>query len=48
MDAVLGYVIQEIPLLHRQLSAYRTDPDIDRLFERGMQLREEDARDARR
>ncbi|NNK62462.1 MAG: transglycosylase SLT domain-containing protein [Gemmatimonadetes bacterium] len=48
MDAVIGYVIQEIPLLHRQLSAYRTDPEIDRLFERGMQLRAEDARDARR
>jgi hypothetical protein len=49
MDAVIGYVIQEIPLLHRQLSAYRTDPEIDRLFERGMQLREaEDSRDARR
>lgn len=39
MDAVLGYVIQEMPLLHRQLAAYRTDPDIDELFEQGMELR---------
>lgn len=39
MDAVLGYVIQEIPLLHRQLSAYRTDPEIGALFEQGIQLR---------
>lgn len=39
MDAVLGYVIQEMPLLHRQLSEYRTDPEIGQLFERGIQLR---------
>lgn len=43
MDAVLGYVIQEIPLLHRHLSAYRSDPDIGALFERGMQLRADEA-----
>ncbi len=39
MDAVLGYVIQEMPLLHRQLAAYRSDPDIGQLFEQGMELR---------
>jgi hypothetical protein len=39
MDAVLGYVIQEMPLLHRQLAAYRTDPQIDQLFEQGMEMR---------
>lgn len=40
MDTVLGYVIQEMPLVHRHLSAYRTDPQIESLFERGIQLRE--------
>jgi hypothetical protein len=39
MDAVIGYVIQEMPSLHRQLVAYRTDPDIDDLFEQGMEMR---------
>lgn len=39
MDAVLGYVIQEMPLLHRQLAAYRADPEIDELFEQGMEMR---------
>ena len=47
MDAVLGYVIQEIPALHRQLSAYRTDPAIDRLFERGMEMRSTAPQDGR-
>jgi len=39
MAAVIGYVIQEMPSLHRQLAAYRTDPDIDDLFEQGMEMR---------
>lgn len=43
MDAVLGYVIQEIPLLHRHLTEYRSDPAIGALFERGMQLRATEA-----
>ena len=40
MDTVLAYVIQEMPLVHRQLSVHRTDPAIGALFERGIQLRE--------
>jgi hypothetical protein len=39
MEAVIGYVIQEMPLLHRQLAAYRTDPEIGQLFEQGMEMR---------
>ena len=39
MEAVIGYVIQEMPLLHRQLAAYRTDPQIGQLFEQGMEMR---------
>ncbi len=39
MDAVLGYVIQELPLMGRRLEAFRTDPAIARLFEEGTRIR---------
>jgi hypothetical protein len=39
MDAVLGYVMEEIPLSRRILMEFRTDPTVERLFEEGLELR---------
>jgi len=38
--AVLAYVLEEIPLSHRVLMDFRSDPAIDRLFEQGIRLRQ--------
>jgi len=39
MDTVLGYVLEEIPLSHRILMDFRSDPEVERLFEEGVKLR---------
>jgi hypothetical protein len=39
MDAMLGYVMEEIPLSRRILVEFRTDPAVERLFEEGVELR---------
>lgn len=44
MDAALGYVMQELPLNRRVLSAFRADRKVERLFEEGVRLRESSAR----
>lgn len=40
MAAVLGYVVQELPLGRRILTEFRTDSRVTELFERGVRLRE--------
>jgi hypothetical protein len=44
MAAMLGYVIQELPLGRRVLGDFRTSAEIAELFERGVRLRERSAR----
>ena len=39
MASVLGYVMQDMPSGHRILAGFRSDPDIERLFEEGRRLR---------
>ena len=40
MDAVLGYVLQEIPATHRVLTRYRTSPEVQQAFDAGVQRRQ--------
>jgi len=40
MDAILGYVLQEIPSTRRVLERYRTSPDVLQAFDRGVQRRQ--------
>jgi hypothetical protein len=40
MDAVIGYVMQEIPSTHRVLDEYRTSPRVQRAFEAGVEARQ--------
>lgn len=47
MDAVIGYVMEEIPLSRRILTDFRADPEVERLFERGVRLRRATIEEAR-
>ncbi len=40
MDAILGYVLQEIPSTRRVLERYRTSPSVLQAFDRGVQRRQ--------
>lgn len=40
MEAVLAYVMEEIPLNRRVMMDFRSDPAIDQLFEQGIRLRQ--------
>jgi hypothetical protein len=44
MAAMLGYVIQELPLGRRVLGDFRTSDTVAELFERGVRLREDSER----
>jgi hypothetical protein len=39
MDAVLGYVMQEMPLTRRVLNEFRSSREINDLFEKGVARR---------
>ncbi|NJD17707.1 MAG: hypothetical protein FIA95_00250 [Gemmatimonadetes bacterium] len=40
MDAVLAYVMQELPSTHRVLAQYRTSPKVMQVFDAGVQARQ--------
>lgn len=40
MDAVLAYVMAELPLMHRVLAQYRTSPKVQKTFDAGVQRRQ--------
>ena len=46
MDAVLAYVMQELPSTHRVLDQYRTSPKVQKAFAAGVQARQPKAAEA--